>query len=246
MADKLLLIGSDNKLKCLKPISSLADGTTVTYSETTGKFSATQGTPATPTEYTTASEIPSKINDDASGTSPAAVVKMLKYLRPSSSAGGYTAEQSSADAINVQMFNNVTCDGNGNITSFKIPKPGSTTEFCTVTIPQDSGGGGGTTNPSTVWEGVSSGCVTVSEPGLYYAEVRISASAKPTCHPFVNIVGMPDDTIGDGSGVSYGKCYPLIFQADGGYTSNYGCITCGGVKASSAFQFVITKIVRVG
>lgn len=243
MADKLLLIGSDNKLKCLKPVSSLADGTTVTYNETTGKFSATQGTPSSPAEYTTASEIPAKITDDASGTSPAAVVKMLKYLRPTSSTGGYTDEQSSANAIGVQLFNNVTCDGSGNITSFKIPKPGSSTEFCTVTIPQ--GSGGNTPTLGTVWQGSSAGCITVAESGLYYAVISSGGSFVQYC-PFVNIAGLPDDNL-DGSINGYPRCLVLMtINTGNGVHSVVGGIAGGQVKAKNGTgSSVITKIVRV-
>ena len=165
----LMLLDATGKPAKRADLADLVDGSTVTYNAATGKLSAAGGsTPPTPT-YIKQADIPASIDDNTKALVPAAVLAMLEYLRPTSSTGGLTAKQLSADAIDCQVFSNVTCDGSGNVTSFKIPKPGSSTDMCTVTIP--TGGGGGTTAGTVVWEGMSNGCISLAGKGagLYMA-----------------------------------------------------------------------------
>lgn len=165
----LMLLDATGKPAKRADLADLVDGSTVTYNATTGKLSAAGGsTPPTPT-YIKQADIPASIDDNTKALVPAAVLAMLEYLRPTSSTGGLTAKQLSADAIDCQVFSNVTCDGSGNVTSFKIPKPGSSTDMCTVTIP--TGGGGGSTAGTVVWEGMSNGCISLAGKGagLYMA-----------------------------------------------------------------------------
>ena len=165
----LMLLDATGKPAKRADLADLVDGSTVTYNATTGKLSAAGGsTPPTPT-YIKQADIPASIDDNTKALVPAAVLAMLKYLRPTSSTGGLTAKQLSADAIDCQVFSNVTCDGSGNVTSFKIPKPGSSTDMCTVTIP--TGGSGGSTAGTVVWEGMSNGCISLAGKGagLYMA-----------------------------------------------------------------------------
>ena len=166
----LMLLDATGKPAKRADLADLVDGSTVTYNATTGKLSASGGsTPPTPT-YIKQADIPASIDDNTKALVPAAVLAMLKYLRPTSSTGGLTAEQLSADAIDCQVFSNVTCDGSGNVTSFKIPKPGSDTDMCTVTIPT-GGSNGGSTAGTVVWEGMSNGCISLAGKGagLYIA-----------------------------------------------------------------------------
>ena len=165
----LLLLDATGKPAKRADLADLVDGSTVKYNTTTGKLSASVGsTPPTPT-YIKQADIPASIDDDTKALVPAAVLAMLQYLRPTSSTGGLTAKQLSAGAIDFPVFSNVTCDGSGNVTSFKIPKPGSDADMCTVTIP--TGGGGGTTAGTVVWEGMSNGCISLAGKGagLYMA-----------------------------------------------------------------------------
>ena len=163
----LMLLDATGKPAKRADLADLVDGTTVTYDAATGKLSAAGGsTPPTPT-YIKQADIPASIDDNTKALVPAAVLAMLEYLRPTSSTGGLTAKQLSADAIDCQVFSNVTCDGSGNVTSFKIPKPGSDVDMCTVTIPT----GGGSTAGTVVWEGMSNGCINLAGKGagLYMA-----------------------------------------------------------------------------
>ena len=165
----LMLLDATGKPSKRSDLSNLADGTTITYNTATGKLSAAGGsTPPTPT-YIKQADIPASIDDNTKALVPAAVLEMLEYLRPTSSTGGLTAKQLSANAIDCQVFSNVTCDGSGNVTSFKIPKPGSSTDMCTVTIP--TGSSGGSTAGTVVWEGMSNGCISLAGKGagLYMA-----------------------------------------------------------------------------
>ena len=222
----LMLLDATGKPAKRADLADLVDGSTVTYNATTGKLSASGGsTPPTPT-YIKQADIPASIDDDTKALVPAAVLAMLQYLRPTSSTGGLTAKQLSADAIDCQVFSNVTCDGSGNVTSFKIPKPGSDVDMCTVTIPT-GGGGGGTTYPSTVWEGSSTGCINVPDSGLYYGTVR-SNYGVIMHKPFINIVTPT----------------PVCIALIGDQVHN--TITTGKVKADvAASGSVILKIVRV-
>ena len=238
----LMLLDATGKPAKRADLADLVDGSTVTYDAATGKLSAAGGsTPPTPT-YIKQADIPASIDDNTKALVPAAVLAMLEYLRPTSSTGGLTAKQLSADAIDCQVFSNVTCDGSGNVTSFKIPKPGSSTDMCTVTIP--TGGGGGTTSPTTVWEGSSTGCVRVPEPGLYYAE--INGETAPTHVAFINVPDVPADLPGMSVSIN-ARCLPLIAQNNGGNIANPSNVAYGQVRAASAGRpFVLTKIVRVG
>lgn len=244
----LMLLDATGKPAKRADLADLVDGTTVTYDAATGKLSAAGGsTPPTPT-YIKQADIPASIDDNTKALVPAAVLAMLEYLRPTSSTGGLTAKQLSADAIDCQVFSNVTCDGSGNVTSFKIPKPGSSTDMCTVTIP--TGGGGGTTSPTTVWEGSSTGCVNVPEPGLYYAELKINSKPAAMHVAFINVPDVPANL--PVMNVSpHAGCLPLIIQDNVSDMNNHMANTFntayGQVRAASGFGLaVLTKIVRVG
>ena len=164
----LMLLDATGKPAKRADLADLVDGSTVTYNATTGKLSASGGSPPPTPTYIKQADIPASIDDNTKALVPAAVLAMLQYLRPTSSTGGLTAKQLSADAIDCQVFSNVTYDGSGNVTSFKIPKPGSDTDMCTVTLPT---GGGGSTAGTVVWEGMSNGCISLvgKGAGLYLA-----------------------------------------------------------------------------
>ena len=246
----LLILDSTGKPTKRSDLSNLADGVTITYNQASGKLSAVQP-PSTPAPtYVHASDIPAESKSDTYPLTPAAVRAMLQYLRPTSSTSGLTAKQLSANAIDCQVFSNVTCDGSGNVTSFKIPKPGSSTGMCTVTIPT-SAGGGGTTFPTTVWEGASTGCVNVPDPGIYYAELNTGLGSYFI--PFVNVGNLPADTApvnNAGYPRAWQRCLVLMVEpdtADGALSPRFytGGIAAGRVKANSRSYYPITKIVRV-
>ena len=239
----LMLLDATGKPAKRADLADLVDGSTVTYNATTGKLSAAGGsTPPTPT-YIKQADIPASIDDNTKALVPAAVLAMLEYLRPTSSTGGLTAKQLSADAIDCQVFSNVTCDGSGNVTSFKIPKPGSSTDMCTVTIP--TGGGGGTTSPTTVWEGSSTGCVNVPEPGLYYATLGIGGITDAMHVAFINVPDVPADKRSTPVG-PHDRCLQLIINDMDGYKSNTFNTAYGQVRAAGVSWGVLIKIVRVG
>ena len=245
----LMLLDATGKPAKRADLADLVDGSTVTYNTTTGKLSASGGsTPPTPT-YIKQADIPASINDDTKALVPAAVLAMLECLRPTSSTGGLTAKQLSANAIDFQVFSNVTCDGSGNVTSFKIPKPGSDTDTCTVTIP--TGGGGGTTSPTTVWEGSSTGCVNVPDTGLYYAEIKVKLHGKFYAKhvAFVNMSGIPADEPVPGVPPP-DRCLVLLTVTDnvaGTYVINRSNAAYGQITVyPGSGQVIITKIVRVG
>ena len=74
---------------------------------------------------TRATNIPTDMNRDDSDISPAAVKKMLQYIKPVASASGLDAEQLSANAIEVPMFSNFSCNaGARGAPRFTVPVAG--------------------------------------------------------------------------------------------------------------------------
>ena len=74
---------------------------------------------------TRATNIPTDMNRDDSDISPAAVKKMLQFVKPVASASGLNAEQLSADAIEVPMLSNFSCNaGTRGAPRFTVPVAG--------------------------------------------------------------------------------------------------------------------------
>lgn len=117
---------------------------------------------------TRAANIPTDMNRDDSDVSPAAVKKMLRYVKPVASTGALNGEQTSADAIEVPMLSNFSCNG-GTRGSPKFTVPVAGGGSCVV----DIGAWGGTSAPYTpgqlVFSGVGSSCLPLP-PGLYRVE----------------------------------------------------------------------------
>ena len=101
---------------------------------------------------TRATNIPTDMNRDDSDISPAAVKKMLQFIKPVASASGLNAEQLSTNAIEVPMFSNFSCNGGTNgAPKWTIHKEGGGT--CDIDLGAYGGGGDGsppTHAPGTV------------------------------------------------------------------------------------------------
>ena len=115
------------------------------------------------------SEIPAQNGSDDTAITPKAVKKLVKYIKPVAASGAMSAEQQSANAIPVPFLQNFTCDGGTNgKPKFDVPLENG--NFCNIDLGAlgGSGGGGGST---TVWEGMSNGCISLSGKGsgLYLA-----------------------------------------------------------------------------
>ena len=175
------------------------------------------------------SEIPAQNGSDDTAITPKAVKKLVKYIKPVAASGAMSAEQQSANAIPVPFLQNFTCDGGTNgKPKFDVPLENG--NFCNIDLGALGGsGGGGTTYPSTVWEGSSTGCINVPDSGLYYGTVR-STYGVIMHKPFINIVTPTPE------------CFALIKAQDDTLRET---IATGKVEAGVSVGSVILKIVRV-
>ena len=136
------------------------------------KVAAATNTAAGVMPHTGAGNIPADMDRDGSDISPAAVKKMLGYIKPVGVSGNLDASQLSQDAIEVPMLSGVSCTGgtNGN-PKFTIPMENG--GKCDIDLGALKGYGGGGT---VVWEGLSNGCISLAGKGagMYIAYLRAS------------------------------------------------------------------------
>ena len=135
------------------------------------KVAAATNTAAGVMPHTGAGNIPADMGRDGSGISPAAVKKMFDYIKPVGVSGNLDASQLSQDAIEVPILSGVSCTGgtNGN-PKFTIPMENGGKCDIDLGALKGYGGGGGT----TVWEGLSDGCISLAGKGagMYVAYLR--------------------------------------------------------------------------
>ena len=138
------------------------------------KVAAATNTAAGVMPHTGAGNIPADMDRDGSDISPAAVKKMLGYIKPVGVSGNLDASQLSQDAIEVPMLSGVSCTGgtNGN-PKFTIPMENG--GKCDIDLGALKGYGGGGT---VVWEGLTQGCISLAGKGagMYVAYLRSPAS----------------------------------------------------------------------
>ena len=166
----LLILDSTGKPSKRADLSNLADGVTITYNQTSGKLSAVQP-PSTPAPtYVHASDIPAESKSDTYPLTPAAVLAMTKYFKPFATSDAPPAYMNGTDAVPFPMFYNFNCTGgtNGKPKFDVYVKDGS---MCTVDLGDTGGSNGGSTAGTVVWEGMSSGCISLvgKGAGLYIA-----------------------------------------------------------------------------
>ena len=134
------------------------------------KVAAATNTAAGVMPHTGTANIPADMDRDGSGISPAAVKKMIGYIKPVGVSGALDTSQLSDDAIEVPMLSGVNCTGgtNGN-PKFTIPMENG--GKCDIDLGALKGYGGGGT---TVWEGLSNGCISLAGKGagMYVAYLR--------------------------------------------------------------------------
>ena len=166
----LLILDSTGKPSKRSDLSNLADGTTITYNQVSGKLSAVAPPTSPAPTYIRVSDIPAESKSDTYPLTPAAVLAMTKYFKPFATSDAPPATMSSADVIPFPMFYNFNCTGgtNGKPKFDVYVKDGS---MCTVDLGDTGGGGGGSTAGTVVWEGMSNGCISLAGKGagLYIA-----------------------------------------------------------------------------
>ena len=166
----LLILDSTGKPSKRSDLSNLADGTTITYNQVSGKLSAVAPPSSPAPTYIHVSDIPAESKSDKYPLTPAAVLAMTKYFKPFATSDAPPATMTGADAIPIPMFYNFNCTGgtNGKPKFDVYVKDGS---MCTVDLGDTGGGGGGSTAGTVVWEGMSNGCISLAGKGagLYMA-----------------------------------------------------------------------------
>ena len=166
----LLILDSTGKPSKRSDLSNLADGTTITYNQVSGKLSAVAPPSSPAPTYIHVSDIPAESKSDTYPLTPAAVLAMTKYFKPFATSDAPPATMTGADAIPIPMFYNFNCTGgtNGKPKFDVYVKDGS---MCTVDLGDTGGGGGGSTSGTVVWEGMSNGCISLAGKGagLYMA-----------------------------------------------------------------------------
>ena len=126
-------------------------------------------------ELTGSAQMPAEKTRDDSALTPAGAAKLLKYIKPVASTGALSAEQTSADGIEVPMFSNFSCNaGTRGAPRFTVPVAGGGT--CAIdlgNLPYYSvdnpppGGDSGSIPPGTVVASGVQGCFRLPEKGLY-------------------------------------------------------------------------------
>ena len=205
----LLILDSTGKPSKRSDLSNLADGTTITYNQVSGKLSAVAPPSSPAPTYVHASDIPAESKSDTYPLTPAAVLAMTKYFKPFATSDAPPATMTGADAIPIPMFYNFNCTGgtNGKPKFDVYVKDGS---MCTVDLGDTGGGGGGSTAGTVVWEGMSNGCINLvgKGAGLYMA-VCVSINDKQWglderyVLPFI-FFDIPDPIDGKNVGMAYG------------------------------------------
>ena len=171
----LLILDSTGKPSKRSDLSNLADGTTITYNQVSGKLSAVAPPSSPAPTYIHVSDIPAESKSDTYPLTPAAVLAMTKYFKPFATSDAPPATMTGADVIPFPMFYNFNCTGgtNGKPKFDVYVKDGS---MCTVDLGDTGGGGGGSTAGTVVWEGMSNGCINLAGKGagMYIAYCVVS------------------------------------------------------------------------
>ena len=165
---------------------------------------------------TRATNIPTDMNRDDSDISPAAVKKMLQYIKPVASASGLNAEQISPSAIEVPMFDNFSCTGGtGGAPKWRMHLAGGGS--CDIDL---GAYGGGETIPSgTVVASGVTGCFRLPDKGLY----RISWDGSPSDFMYLYNIGY-----------SAARPSPCMIVKSSSYVTSNGDAVHGQTGANSA------------
>ena len=183
---------------------------------------------------TRATNIPTDMNRDDSDISPAAVKKMLQFIKPVASASGLNAEQLSADAIEVPMFSNFSCTGGtGGAPKWTMPVAGGGTCDIDLGAYGGGGGGGGYTPGQVVFSGTSYSCIELP-PGIYQFEGIYPIVGTPVKTVFMLLGGT---LLGSANAGTVRNCALAVYAEDPlllgeGYSYTFGIKSmCAGLMS---------------
>ena len=129
-------------------------------------------------ELTGSAQMPAEKTRDDSALTPAGAAKLVGYIKPVASTGVLNATQLSADAIEVPMLSDFSCNGGTRgAPRFTVPVAGGGTcsidlgnlPYYSVDNPPPGGDSGSIPAGTVVARGVT-GCFRLPEKGLYYIE----------------------------------------------------------------------------
>lgn len=146
---------------------------------TTSPLTARQATDAVTgvVELTGSAQMPAEKARDDSALTPAGAAKLMKYIKPVAGASGLSAEQQSADAIEVIAFPEFSCaGGTGGAPKWKMPLAGG--DSCDIDLGAWGGGSSPYTPGQVVFEGSSNSCVALP-PGIYQWEGNHPIAGTP-------------------------------------------------------------------
>ena len=145
-------------------------------------------------ELTGSAQMPAEKTRDDSALTPAGAAKLVGYIKPVASTGALSAAQQSADAIEVPMLSNFSCNaGTRGAPRFTVPVAGGGS--CAIdlgNLPYYSSdnpppGGGPYTPGQVVFSGSTSSCIPVP-PGIYVvnniATVMVLGGVASTSHNY--------------------------------------------------------------
>ena len=156
-------------------------------------------------ELTGSAQMPAEKTRDDSALTPAGAAKLLKYIKPVASTGALNAAQLSADAIEVPMFSNFSCNaGTRGAPRFTVPVAGGGS--CAIDLgalpyrPNDwtpTTSGGVYTPGQVVFSGMTSNCsVVLAQGGLYSIEYMSDNATGFPSGPYrlaISMSGRPGD-----------------------------------------------------
>ena len=152
-------------------------------------------------ELTGSAQMPAEKTRDDSALTPAGAAKLLRYIKPVASTGALTAEQLSADGIEVPMFSNFSCTGGTNgAPKWTMPVAGGGN--CAIDLGAyggggGGGGGGGYTPGQVVFSGMTDSCtVVLAQGGLYSIEYMADNGTGFQSGPYrltISMSGRPGD-----------------------------------------------------
>lgn len=174
-------------------------------------------------ELTGSAQMPAEKARDDSALTPAGAAKLVGYIKPVASTGALSAAQQSADAIEVPMFSNFSCNaGTRGAPRFTVPVAGGGS--CAIdlgnlpyySVDNPPPGGGPFTPGQVVFNGTAA-CVALP-PGVYHVMRALNAGMDATAGPHVHVLTGGDFPHTSGAvGKENLQCAAPVVSLNGGF-----------------------------
>lgn len=174
-------------------------------------------------ELTGSAQMPAERTRDNSALTPAGAAKLVGYIKPVASTGALSAAQQSADAIEVPMLSNFSCNGGTRgAPRYDVPVAGGGS--CAIdlgnlpyySVDNPPPGGGPFTPGQVVFNGTAA-CVALP-PGVYSVLREPNAGMGATAGPFVHVLTGGDFPHTSGAvGKENLQCAAPVVSLNGGF-----------------------------